>query len=244
MEYSRKQLYELLNVKESTLKDIIKRKQLDKRLNDIGYKIFNQFKRGRNVFYDLEIINNSKKQYIDICKYVFKTRKYMEFADYFLFRIANINNPVPKQELSDKIGINKNVLTRWDKLMCDNNILEKDGFYYMAIEYNDGDIVGLREADKEEYTAYVKNSSTEKQVRTLAAQFKHDEIDERTFIHEVNRLNSEIKNSNDKYMYKISKYLIKDKNKLYKDILELIINSFDLKNPEYLDYVKCENSKL
>ena len=57
---TKQQLMDILGVKSDTLKQIEKRKTLEKRLNEKGYVLINKTKDGRNNIYEIEQLNNSK----------------------------------------------------------------------------------------------------------------------------------------------------------------------------------------
>ena len=61
MKINRKQLMEILGVKNSALKQIIRKNQLSKRLNEKGYELLKEYKEGRKTTYEIKEINNSKK---------------------------------------------------------------------------------------------------------------------------------------------------------------------------------------
>jgi hypothetical protein len=73
MKITKQQLMEILGVKSDTLKQIEKRKTLEKRLDEKGYSLINKTKEGRNNIYEIEKINNSKELLNNITNYMFNT---------------------------------------------------------------------------------------------------------------------------------------------------------------------------
>ena len=57
----KKELCKILNVKPSTLKDIVKDKKLEQRLEKKGYELVDKFKKGRYVYYNIKLINVDKE---------------------------------------------------------------------------------------------------------------------------------------------------------------------------------------
>src|SRR5574344_1785512 len=92
------ELSELLNIKESGLKSIIRRKQLSEKLTNIGYNLVEIIKEDNKNIYIIEQTNINKQVYNNICKYVYKTNNDEAFSKYFLARTDdnnyNLNNKI------------------------------------------------------------------------------------------------------------------------------------------------------
>ena len=112
MKINRNELMDILGIKNSGLKSIINRGQLNDRLTEKGYELIKTIKEGRKTLYEVKEINNSKNIYNGICKEMFKTKKEQEFAEYFFTRILNTSTPITKELISKKVNVNKNTLTK------------------------------------------------------------------------------------------------------------------------------------
>jgi hypothetical protein len=139
---TRTELMGILNVKTSAMKKIEREDKLETRLSDKGYKFIEKKKEGTKSFYIVEKQSDTKEIYSNTCEYVFNVKD-GKFAEYFLRRTLNTHRPISKEELSKEVGIGINTVTRWDDKMLELGIITKDGYFYLAVDYDENDITTL-----------------------------------------------------------------------------------------------------
>lgn len=238
MKLTRKDLINILGVNNNGLKSIISRGQLELRLQDKGYKLIKQYKEGRSIMYEVVKDSEDKEIYANICQYMFDTNKIDNFADYFLSRMMNLEKPITKEIISKKANIHRNTVTKWDNKMLENNILSKDGYFYIAVDYivtsnNEKESI-YRLTSKEEYANYMQTSKHAKKSAEIKRKYISGiiDLDEYTMLqNEIAISQSELER---KFVYRVSKYNLIKNNKLYKDVFVLIKNIY--KDKEIADY--------
>ena len=123
----RSAILEILNIKNDTLKTIIRKKQLKERLNEKGYILLEEFKEGRKTLYKLEHyreLSDNKFKLNNAMECIFNTTKDEDkHTDYIMYRCANIYKPLSKKHLAEKLGVNEKTIRKWDNNMLYNNLL-------------------------------------------------------------------------------------------------------------------------
>ena len=239
-------ILEILNVKNTALKQIIARKQLEKRLIEKGYLLLETFKQGRKTLYKIEEISQNKFKLNNAMECIFNTTKDEEkHSNYILYRCANIYKPLSKKHLANKIGVNEKTIGKWDKNMIENKLLAKDGYFYVAMDFKEDaqgeDIIEYRLTDKYEYNTFVTNNRYLK-IRNSAmdnqseGKFTYDEC---ALI--IKSTEDSLKANYGKIVYKVSKYTVGKNSDLTKLIIKLIKDVWDKKLINYiLDYLPSE----
>ena len=168
MKANRRELLNILGVKNSGLKTIENKKQLNKRLKDLGYKLIDKVKEGRQVFYILEQMEENKELHNKLIKHAYNTNKIEEFSDFFMMRTEGIKKELKltNKDISEAIGISNKTICKWNKTLLDKEIISQDGFYYFVIENIDGNI-SSRQTTKEEYSSYWKNKGMRQFIKSL-----------------------------------------------------------------------------
>lgn len=220
------------------MKTIINRGQLESRLKDKGYKLISKTKQGRKVIYNIEKENNDKEVYSNICQYLFNTKHDEQFADYFISRMINLELPITKEMISKKSNVHRNTITKWDKKMIENNILAKDGYFYVAVDYNK-DVEGnkvpfYRLTSKEEYISYMQTSKHARKSSEIKAKYISGKIDLDEYTMLLQNITISQAELERKFIYRVSKFNLKKNNKLYKDVFKLIKNLYI--NKRFIDY--------
>ena len=132
----RTNILEILNIKNDALKTIIRKKQLKERLNEKGYILLEEFKEGRKTLYKLEHygeLSDNKFKLNNAMECIFNTTKDEDkHTDYIMYRCANIYKPLSKKHLAEKLGVNEKTIRKWDNNMLYNNLLAKDGYFYLV----------------------------------------------------------------------------------------------------------------
>ena len=236
MQLKKKELCDILGIQLEGLKSIEKRHQLNERLENKGYKLISKTKVGRNVIYNIEKVNESKEIYYNLCKYVYGTNDIGKFSKYFCLRVFNVENPITKREISNSSGANKHNIKKWDDKMIENKILDKDGYFYMAIDYNDDGTYVKRLTDKYEYLNFVKDSKFAKRKQELITKYKKDELDEEDFWVLYDAVTNAEGRLSKKFIYRINKFKLNRDNQLYRDTWKLICETYGL---DYSEFEEC-----
>ena len=225
---TREELLEILRVTNNNIKTIIKRKQLYERLKQKGYIYIDKEKVGRNTLYILEKYykTNEIESLNNICNGIFHTKKQKEFSNYYLYRILNLDKAITKELLSKLSEVSHNTITKWDKIMIENNIMDKDGFYYVKMTMNEDKPV-YELTDKYEYSTFCKNKLILARRDKAFERYTKGEIDKITYdmIHDSATLSAYANEG--KFVYRVTKYqLNKAGIDLTKMIKELIIKVY------------------
>lgn len=222
LKLTRKELLGVLGVKEESLKKIISRKQLYKRLMDKGYKYIGKEKKGRNHLYIIKQISKDKEILNNISNVMFNTKDDYKLGDYILYRTYNIDRPITKKMISDLCNVNRNTITRWDEKMIENGFMTKDGYFYVAIDYNENNEINYRLTDKYEYCQYYSNSKFAKKTKDIAEKYKKDIISYDEMRIAMQGIDTYAKTIENKFVYKVNKFNIIKNNKLFIELLNLI----------------------
>jgi hypothetical protein len=240
MKINKQQLMDILGVKTDALKQIEKRDTLGLRLDEKGYILVEKTKEGRNNVYEIDKINDTKELLNNITKVMFGTKNDYSFSDYFMYRLFNINKPITKEMLSKWCKVNRKTITRWDEKMLTSNILSKDGYFYIAMDFDINRKPSYRITCKEEYNSYIKCSRFSKKKQEIAQRYKKDEIDYDTMQMLMDSVVAYAQTIEDKFVYRVSKFQLQKNNKLFKDIYNLITDTYESKmfNEYYIDWIK------
>lgn len=229
MKYTRKEVQKILNVSQSTLKNIEKRKQLKALLLKKGYKLKQRIKKGRNVYYSLDHINASSSKYTkklkneeladNIIKYAFNISKSKEFKLYWKTRVRNTNKPLTLEIISNKSNVTSSTIRNWDSKLIDKNIINRDGYFYLRIDRETGTI---EETSVDEYKSFWRNKSYLLALSRLQTKYKQGKITLTELQLASMDLASIINAIENKYIIKVKKYRLVEDNKLYIDLNNLI----------------------
>lgn len=231
----RNKIIDILQISNEALKGIIKRKTLEKRLEEKGYKLIRQIKNGRKIFYELDIINNTKENFNNLTYALFNTKKDNEFGDYLLYRSNNIDLPITNEMLKNFCNVSKTTINKWNKKMIEHGLMSKDGYFYIAKDYNkDGQLIRYRLTDKYEYQSYHKCSKYAKKKNEIGERYKKEEItfDEMEIM--LSGINEYAKLTEQKFIYRVNKYNMNlEENILLMQLIELSKTNNIIKNKEY-----------
>lgn len=248
----REDLLQMLNVKEQTLKEIIKKKKLAERLERLGFTYLRTEKEGRKSVYIVEEKSNSEnistwngllKNYFGI-----KESNGEKFANYLMYRFMNINNPISKSMIAEKVGINKNTITKWDKKLMDLELLKKVAtFYIEKVQISDEEVcydLVDEETNKEFWSerGYVnakRNLRNATLDRKINKQIKHEDckyeekilkaLDDLMCTKEFTDKEDDVR---DRFVFPIDKFELTGENgkasETLKDVLQLAREMYDI----------------
>jgi len=212
MKVCRNELKVILNINLNALKQIERRKTLDKRLQDKGYILINKHIEGNKTIYELEI---SKTKHI-ISK-TYNVSKTNNFIDYFNIRTKEEPNTI--EEIANKANVNKKTVSKWDNTLQDKRIIAKDGYYYFRLDKDQGELI---QVTIEEYKSFWKNKAYINAFNKLQDRYIKGEISLTELQLSSGEIAVIISTIENKYYYKIKKYKVDKNNELYKDTKKLI----------------------
>ena len=219
MIYDRKQLSELLNTSVDNIKKLEKRKTLDKKLQNKGYKLIKVFKVKNKSNYEVEKLEGYNEVLNNIYSYVFNTNDPIKFNKYFKERTDNIHLPITLEEIGIKAEVSAMTIHNWDKALIKNEIIAKDGFFYIKVDNATGESF---QVSKEEYNTYWKNRNDAKVLKELKNKFDEGVITFEQAITISQQISSLETLLSGCYYYKVSKFKLYSENKLYIDIRDMI----------------------
>ena len=107
----RQTILEILGVKNTALKHIIARKQLEDRLKEKGYLLLETLKKGRKTIYKIEEVSLDKFKLNNAMECIFNTTKDEDkHTDYIMYRCAKLYKPLSKKHLAEKLGVNEKTI--------------------------------------------------------------------------------------------------------------------------------------
>lgn len=212
----------ILGIKSETLKKIIKNKQLDSRLDSMGYVLIGQYKEGRNVYYELKIKNDSIEIYNKLCKFVYRTENMDGFKTYFIQRTVFDIVPQGKGDIAMKSNVSLSTIKKWDNILIDNKLISKDGYFYFNIYTDENGEQKLNQCSKEEYNSFWKNKSYLDAFDDLQKKYINGEITLNQLQLASAEIGAIINTIERKYYYRIKKYKTNTNNGLYIDTKDLI----------------------
>jgi len=212
MKVSRNELKSILDVNLNALKQIERRKTLDKRLLGKGYLLISKHIECNKTIYELGI--SKTKQIISKTYNVSKTNN---FIDYFNIRTKEEPNTI--EEIANKANVNKKTVSKWDNTLQDKRIISKDGYYYFRLDKGRGELI---QVSIEEYKSFWKNKAYINAFNKLQERYIKGEISLTELQLSSGEIAVIISTIENKYYYKIKKYKVDKNNELYIDTKKLI----------------------
>lgn len=217
---NKKELCELLNVKPQTLKDIEKQKKLEEKLNKIGYKLYMKEKRGRYVYYYIELVHVNREIYNNLVKTHYKTSKIDEFTNYFKVRTDSCKNnlPIGKKDIANASNVSVNTISKWDSISINEDIISQDGYYYFKIKVSTREII---QVEYEEYSEYWKDRLENYNISKIKKLYNEGVITLDELLKTVTEY-TVAQSLINAFYFRVKKYVLNDKNKLYLTLNALI----------------------
>ncbi len=212
MKASRNELKNILEVNLNALKQIERRKTLDKRLLEKGYKLIKKYKQNNKTMYELQ--HYKARQIINK---TYNVKKADNFIDYFNIRTKEEPNSI--ECIASKANINKNTVIKWDNTLQDKRIISKDGYYYFKLDKDQGELI---QVTQEEYKSFWRNKAYINAFKKLQDKYIKGEISLTELQLSSGEIAVIISTIENKYYYKIKKYKVNKDNQLYIDTKNLI----------------------
>lgn len=230
LELDKEHLGNLLGVKKSGLVELENNNKVEERLLSRGYKLIEKLKHGRRVYYKIARVNADLDLYTSICNNIFNTREYENFACYFCYRMMNTHEPITRKFLSEMSWASQKTIKKWDDIMVDIGLLCKDGYFYVVrekvLDENGEKVDNIRLGCKDEYDTYRRTSRISKKLEKVKLQYLAGKIDFEEYTELISSISACWDLLEDKYMYKVNKYKLKEDNEFYDDLIDLLFNTY------------------
>jgi len=222
---TKEELISILNVTPRALKAIEYREQLSQRLFEKGYTLIQKTKKGRKVFYEIKEEQEEVKAAHNVIEYYYNTKSFQKFSDYFTCRTTCAKEDICTTitQISDVVDVSEKTVSKWDSMLVDKSILSKDGYYYFSREEDSetGEYINRR-ISKEEYTSFWQNKGYAKAMQSLQDKYDNGLITFNELQIAIADASEILKVINNKYCFRIKKYLVNETNPMYIDTVDLI----------------------
>lgn len=161
-----------------------------------------------------------------------------------MYRKENEDLALTKEMLSELCNVNRNTITRWDNLMIKNNMMTKDGYFYVVKLFDKkGHVLGYELTDKYEYQSYIRNNKYVKKQNEILEKYKRGEIDKDLVKLALSGIEDYAKQNENKFVYRVNKYMLAKDNTLLNQLIEIIRNTLEQKEyrQNYLENMKYTN---
>ena len=168
----------LLDVKKETLRSIIKRGNLEKRLLACGYKLIDKHKEGRDNIYEIEPIENVLWEHIQAKYNVMNPEKQDTYTKLRLSPMGlNLSRTSAIKHSHTKIAYN--TAKKYDTILVMENIMEENKEVYFMYNLKTHE---MTEIDYQEYkTFWIYNKELKLRIDDLQKRRKNYEISESTY---------------------------------------------------------------
>lgn len=244
MKVKKEELAEILCVKIVTIRSLESRNQLKEKLREKGYLLLGKQKDGRSFIYDVKLLSPNKESLNNCISGIFNSSNEEKISEYILYRNMNLSKPLTKKYISKLCDVSEKTIRNWDDIMVKNNLLAKDGFFYIAMDFHKDEKATYRITDKNEYSSFIKNNFIIKERDKKMEQWKNNEIDNITFQIYMDGSTDSLRANYNKIVYKVSKFNIGKNTELFKLILDLIkkVYKFD-ENDYYQGWLPSEKDE-
>ena len=180
IEINRKELCNLLNVTETTLKAIINRKQLEDRLLANGYTLVEERKEGRGKIYVLKQIEISQKWSSIQKKHKIPKEKLEMHDEYSKTRLENMEVPRTKVIEDCNTSIAYSTASKYDNILVEEQIMEKDETVYYLYNWETKEF--SEKITKEAYENYwILNAEFKRRCNELEYKVKNYLISQKQY---------------------------------------------------------------
>lgn len=169
--FTRDELKEVLQLTEYGYKAVVKRKQLEDRLLEYGYKLEKQYKDGRCTIYEVSIVNTN--EWIDL-QNRYRIKKKEEHSIYSKARITNGDSSRAKLIRDNDIHITQTTAKKFDLILCKEDIIAYDSKVYYILEKKTGDMIEITEQEYKEF--WYNNMTARNAIEQVNRQIDSKEI--------------------------------------------------------------------
>lgn len=179
--FTKSELLELLEINNYGYKYLVKTNQLDYKLSLKGYKLENTFKIGRNVIFELSLIEIDDFEVYQNDRNIRNKEEHMEYIEERLESgMMNTRRSVIKS-VNEKTGItvSESSAMRYDRMLIEDECMVKDGTVYLLFNPK---TETFEEITKEGYKSFWRdNKECEYQLSHNHYRYTHNEITESTY---------------------------------------------------------------
>lgn len=219
---STNEISELLGLKPSTFKKIKALGELEGRLKNIGFTLQREYKQGRNIIYEIALINYSMTLG-EVYRDIFNV-KHPSFGDYYQTRTSTaheINSAeeiISKNDIAKKCGCKRQTISEWDDKLIDLGIMESNGYVYVRVYECSAELT-----THEDYKNYQANLLAYKDNhRNAVRDYAKGNISKR----QLDLLNSDYSTYMDSikfnYVIRVKAFKLNESNPIHKAVISLI----------------------
>lgn len=164
IELNRNELAEFLLISTKTLRNLIKDGTLEDRIDRAGYRIVNEYKKSRTIYYEIEKVRDITEW--DIIQYTNRIKKLDEHDLYSNKRIdGGLAHSKSKIIRDNKIDISINTAKRYDTILEQEGYIEFDKEIYMMYDRETGEYKEIEQGEYKDY--WLRNRYANEQLKSI-----------------------------------------------------------------------------
>ena len=179
--FTKSELLELLGINNDRYNYLVKTNQLDHKLSLLGYKIENKYKDGRNMIFELSLVEIDDFEVYQDDRNIKNKEEHMEYVEERLERGMTKTRRSVVKSVNEKTGmsLSESKAKRYDKMLIEDECMVKDGTVYLLFNPK---TETFEEITEEGYKAFWRdNKECEYQLSHNHYRYTHNEINESTY---------------------------------------------------------------
>lgn len=234
LKLTKQEIAEILCIKKDSIRVIENRNKLEEKLKEKGYILIDKSKSGRSFIYEVDHYSQDKESLNNCIEGIFNTSNNDDVkSKYIMYRILNLDKPITKKYISELCNVSNKTISRWDDKMISNELLSKDGCFYIAMDFIDKDTANYRLTGKEEYNSFTKNNKIIKEREEHMKLWKENKINDVTFQIYMDGSVDSLKANYGKIVYRVSKFTLGENKELLKLVMDLIKKYYKYEIKDY-----------
>ena len=179
--FTKSELLELLGINNDGYKYLVKTNQLEYKLSLKGYKLENKYKDGRNMIFELSVVEIDDFEVYQDSKNIRNKEEHMEYVEERLENGMDKTRRSVVKTVNERTGmsLSESKAKRYDRMLLEDECMVKDGTVYLLFNPK---TETFEEITKEGYKAFWRdNKECEYQLSHNHYRYTHNEISESTY---------------------------------------------------------------
>ena len=179
--FTKSELLEMLGINNDGYKYLVKTNQLEYKLSLLGYKIENKYKDGRNMIFELSVVEIDDFEVYQDSKNIRNKEEHMEYVEERLENGMDKTRRSVVKTVNERTGmsLSESKAKRYDRMLLEDECMVKDGTVYLLFNPK---TETFEEITKEGYKAFWRdNKECEYQLSHNHYRYTHNEISESTY---------------------------------------------------------------
>ena len=179
--FTKSELLELLGINNDRYNYLVKTNKLDHKLSLLGYKIENKFKDGRNMIFELSLVEIDDFEVYQDSKNIKNKEEHLEYVEERLENGMDKTRRSVVKTVNERTGmsLSESKAKRYDRMLLEDECMVKDGTVYLLFNPK---TETFEEITKEGYKAFWRdNKECEYQLSHNHYRYTHNEISESTY---------------------------------------------------------------